>query len=101
MISENMVTFDINKGLAVPRPLFTGLWRIHEPVQYLQSGPLARYHRALDDALQLAHVARPVVFLEYVQGVFRHGLDLLSCFFVVLPIDIFMKVDVLSLEPAF
>ena len=78
-----MVTFDIDKGLVVLRLLFprpSGNSRTGP--QHLQRGPLARDHRPLDDTLQLAHVAGPVVVLEGVQGVFRHGLDLLSCFLI-------------------
>ena len=80
---EDIIVFPLAKGFAVvPRLLFPGLPGILEPVQHLQRGPLARDHRPLDDTLQLAHVTGPVVVLEGVQGVFRHGLDLLSCFLI-------------------
>ena len=79
---EDIIAFHLAKGFDVLHFLFPGLTGSLEPVQYLQRGSLADDHRTLDDTLQLAHVAGPVVVLEGVQGLFHHGFDLSSYFLI-------------------
>src|ERR1043166_3117325 len=73
---SDMVALHLARGLEVLPGLLAGRRGCLEPVQDPERGALAGDHRPLDDALQLTHVAGPVVLLELIQGLFLHGFEL-------------------------
>ena len=62
---------------AAPRRLRSGR-RVGEQVLLLDAVPVAEHDRALDDVLELAHVARPAVLEQGRERVVREGLDRLA-----------------------